>query len=103
MATIPITEPNIYHTDNTSDFYKTTLSPLKANPLVADTPVEDDESAAMKEQQNKFHAPIGSVDFYHVSVEYSTIVVTPPAANNKAVLNIGGVRHEGNLDYFFPT
>ena len=101
MATTPITEPNLYHTDNTSNFSKTILSPSKANPVVAVTRVEEDESATIKEQQNKFHTPISSVYLHHVSIEYSTIVVTSPAANNKAILNVGGVRHEGNFNSFF--
>ncbi len=101
MATTSITEPNVYHTDNTilsKCAWPGTISLPEANPVVAVTPVEDDELATIKEQQNKFNTPIGSVDLHHVSIEYSTIVVTSPAANSKAILNVGGVRHEGNFN-----
>ncbi|CAF0753159.1 unnamed protein product [Rotaria sp. Silwood1] len=102
------TNPNIY-TNDTLHAPKTSLSgyvrptsvflPV-ANPVAAAALVEDDESITNDEQPTKSNTSSPSniskqnTNFHQASAEDSKNIVPSYHHNSKAILNVGGVRHE---------
>lgn len=109
MTTTFTKEPNM---DDTSHISKTNsfksspsnniTSPV-ANSITPVTLVENEELTTTDEQLNKVDTspssdtPKGSNHFHRTSSECSTSIRLPHTHNNKAILNIGGVRHEGKF------
>jgi hypothetical protein len=74
-----------------------------ANPVAAAALMEDDELVLDEEQPSKsitpspLHTPLGSGRINRTPTECSTSTNPSSSYNSKVVLNVGGVRHEGNL------
>ncbi|UJR35917.1 hypothetical protein I4U23_028659 [Adineta vaga] len=68
-----------------------------ANPVAAAALVEDDESTIEEGRQSitpSIDTPRGSAHFHRTSTECSASNAPNQTYNNKAILNVGGVRHE---------
>lgn len=78
-----------------------------ANPVAAAALIEDDESEPVDEQTARsvtpspLDSPKSSAHFHRTPTECSTSNSASHSYNNKAILNVGGVRHEGN--FFFSS
>lgn len=78
-----------------------------ANPVAAAALVEDDESAVADEQQIKsfgsspLDSPKQSTNSHPTSLEGSRSLAPSHSQNSKAILNVGGVRHEGMSFLFY--
>lgn len=109
MTSSPTANPNTY----TNDILHVTKSPMTkcarpssiflpvANPVAAAALVEDDELATIEEQPTQSLMPSPSITPNDSgrnpmsSIESSTNIVPSQNYNSKAILNVGGVRHEG--------
>jgi len=110
MATLPTPDSHMYHTEAKTHFPKANLwsnndiMPI-ANPVAAAALVEDNEIVINQEQLTKsvnsspLDTPKNSENVDQTSAVCSTNNFYPSVihANRKAILNVGGVRHEGNL------
>jgi hypothetical protein len=113
MTNTSTTNPNVY-TNDIAHPHRTSLPGSKrpsniflpvANPVAAAALIEDDESEAIEEQPKKSVTPssvdspksTSSIHCHHTSTECSTNIGPSQNYNSKAILNVGGVRHEGNL------
>ena len=113
MATMSTTDSNIHHKEDISHLSKANLWSNNAiipivNPVAAAALIEDDEMATNEEQLTKSAAsspldtPKNSGRLHRSPTECSTTHYPPISNNNrKVVLNVGGVRHEGNLFIYF--
>jgi hypothetical protein len=74
-----------------------------ANPVAAAALMEDDELVMDEEELAKsitpspMGTPKGSARSHRTPTECSTSTGPPNSYNSKAILNVGGVRHEGNV------
>jgi hypothetical protein len=112
MATMSTTDPNIYYTDDKSNLFKVNLWSDNAaipvvNPVAAAALVEDNEMATNEEQLNKsvtpspLDSPKNSEHLHRSPTDCSATLYPPNMdTNRKVILNVGGVRHEGNLLFF---
>ena len=70
--------------------------------------IEGDGTTTTAEQRNVYtgSSPVdileSKVPLPHGSAECSIIVESSQPLNSKAMLNVGGVRHEGSFHYFIP-
>jgi hypothetical protein len=112
MTNIPsTTTPNIYTNEIAAHIQRTSLPRCKrpssfflpvANPVAAAALVEDDESETAEEQPIKsitpspLDTPKSSAQMLRTSTECSASTGPSHHYTSKAILNVGGVRHEGN-------
>jgi hypothetical protein len=110
MATLPTPDSHMYHTEAKTHFPKANLwsnndiMPI-ANPVAAAALVEDNEIVINEEQLTKsvnsspLDTPKNSENIDRTPTVCSTNNFYPSVihANRKAILNVGGVKHEGNL------
>ncbi|CAF3690391.1 unnamed protein product [Rotaria socialis] len=110
MTTTPTGNPNIYTNDSLHSSKITSSGCVRptsiflpvANPVAAAALVEDDESAAMDEQPTQSIESSPPYTLKHSTYSHPTSTEgsknTGPSSthshNNKAILNVGGVRHE---------
>ncbi len=107
----PSTTQNIY-TNEIAYIPRTSLPGCKrpsniflpiANPVAAAALIEDDESEIMDEQPTKsitpspLDTPKSGARMHRTSTEGSTSIGPSHHYTSKAILNVGGVRHEGNF------
>lgn len=105
------TQTNIY-TNDIGHYSRASLPGCKrpssiflpvANPVAAAALIEDDESEPIDEHTAKsitpspIDSPKSSGRYHRTPTECSASIGTSHVYNNKAILNVGGVRHEGNL------
>jgi hypothetical protein len=109
MASMPNPDSNMYHTEDKSHSSKAnlwsnnTLMPV-ANPTAAAALIDDNEMVTNNEQLTKsdtsspLNTPKNSENLTR-SPTVCSVNLHPPNINNnrKVILNVGGVRHEGNL------
>ena len=108
--TATTTNPNVY-TNEIAHMSRTSLPGCKrptniflpvANPVAAAALMEDDESEMIGESSNKsitptlLDSPKSSARTHRTPTEYSTSIAPSHHYTSKAILNVGGVRHEGN-------
>lgn len=111
MTNTSATNPNKY-TNDIVHLPRTSLPGCKrpsniflpvANPVAAAALIEDDESETIDEQPKKsitpspVDTPKSNARFHRTSTECSTNIDPSHNYTRKAILNVGGVRHEGNF------
>jgi hypothetical protein len=110
MATVPTPDSHMYHTEEKIAFSKANLwsdnniIPV-ANPVAAAALVEDNEIVINEEQLTKSgnSSPIDTpknsenIDQTSTICSANNYYSSPINTNRKVILNVGGVRHEGNL------
>ena len=108
MKTISAIEPELYQPDETLPECARSRTPVLplVYPVVVTTLVEDDETTITEEQPNistlpsSVNVPRSNVCLHRISSKWSTIVDPSLPVNSKAILNVGGIRHEGSFEYF---
>ncbi len=111
MTNTPTKNPNIY-TNDIAHVSRSSLPGCKrpsniflpvANPVAAAALVEDDELEAIDEQPRKsitpssLDSPRSAARMHRTSTDGSTSIGPSYNHHTKAILNVGGVRHEGKF------
>jgi hypothetical protein len=105
MTNKHLTNPSIYANDipqnsktSSSECARlsTTFLPV-ANPVAAAALVEDDEIINKSITPPLFDPPQSNARCHRTPTECSSNTIPPHNSNSKAILNVGGVRHEGNF------
>jgi hypothetical protein len=101
MASVPTPDPNLYHTENKSHLWSNNNIMPVANPVAAAALIEDneiiidDEPLPISITPSPLGTPKNSDRITRSPTAGSTTNFFP--SSRKVTLNVGGVRHEGNL------